>query len=390
MAALQYVEVPGYHALILRRTFAQLQKPGALLDLSREWLTGRCKWNEQGHRWTFPSGATITFGHVEHLNAIYDYQGANYHFVGYDEATQFTEPMYRYLFSRTRRRSGNTIPIRMRCTANPGGIGHEWVKKRFIAKGCGRWFIPAKIEDNPHLDRLEYVESLAELDPVTRRQLLAGDWNAFASGRLLREWLRYYGRYGTGYTLGGKTIPAEQIAKIFLTVDPAASVKQTASDDPDYTVISAWAMSKDADLIWLGCLRLRVEVPDIVPRIAEMYVRHHAGVVYIEGGGMQKAVAQTARRWNSPRLNVVEMLPVTDKLVRATPALNLAEGGRLWLPSDDPKFPLDDVEDEILRFTGDPKQDGHDDVFDTLSYAGQVCENKIANRTQFVPYVVGA
>jgi phage terminase large subunit-like protein len=102
---------------------------------------------------------------------------------------------------------------------------------------------------------------------------------------------------------------------------------------------------------------------------------------------MQKAVVQLARRCMNPRMNVIELKPVTDKLVRATELLNLAEGGRVWLPLEDPKFPLDDVTGELLRFTGDPKQDGHDDIFDTASYAGQVAQQR--RRKPGVPYVIG-
>src|SRR5262249_5061623 len=93
--------------------------------------------------------------------------------------------------------------------------------------------------------------------------------------------------------------------------------------------------------------------------------------VFLEGGGMQKAIVQLAQR-AQPRMNVVELRPVTDKLVRATEMLNLAEAGRLWLPQEDRAFPMDDVTSEVLRFTGDPKQDGHDDIVDTAAWAGHV------------------
>lgn len=387
MAALQFVDCTGYHALILRRTYAQLEKPGALIDMAKEWLSDRCHWSEQKHRFTFPSGATLTFGHMENDNSVYDFQGANYHFVGYDELSQFKEHMYRYLFSRTRRKADSAIPIRVRSTANPGGIGHEWVKKRFIVPNCGRTFVAAKLDDNPHLDRDEYVESLAELDPLTRAQLLAGDWDAIAGGRFKREWLRYWTRHATdGYNLGGKIVTPDRFLLKFITVDPAASVKETAKDDPDYTCISSWILTLDGDLIWTGCLRIRVEVPDIIPRVSQMYTLRACTLSFFEGGGTQKAVVQLARRVMNPRMNVVELTPVTDKLVRATEFLNMAEGGRVWLPADDPTFPLDDVTGELLRFTGDPKQDGHDDVVDSAAWAGIVALQR--SRPKGTPYVI--
>jgi hypothetical protein len=184
MAALQYVDIPGYAALILRRTFAELDQPDAIMARSREWLASTdARWNEQKKRWTFPSGATLTFGYCKAEKDIYQYQGAAYHFVGWDELTQFSEMQYTYLFSRQRRPAegdAGDVPLRMRSASNPGGIGHAWVKKRFITqRKPGTVFIPAKLDDNPSLDRETYIEGLNELPEVTRRQLLDGDWGAF-------------------------------------------------------------------------------------------------------------------------------------------------------------------------------------------------------------------
>ena len=185
MAGLQYVDVPGYRALILRRTFAQLSKGDALIPLSQEWLArSDARWSEQRKTWTFPSGATLEFGHVQNETDKLDYQGAAYQFVGFDELTQFTESIYTYIaFSRQRRRVGREIagvPVRVRSTANPGGEGHAWVKRRFIEEPAeGVVFIPAKVRDNPGLDADDYEQSLMHLPDVLRAQLMEGDWGAF-------------------------------------------------------------------------------------------------------------------------------------------------------------------------------------------------------------------
>ena len=63
----------------------------------------------------------------KHLNS---YQGAELQFVGFDELTQFPENQYNYLHSRLRKLKDSDIPIRMRGASNPGGIGHDWVKKK--------------------------------------------------------------------------------------------------------------------------------------------------------------------------------------------------------------------------------------------------------------------
>ena len=70
MAALQYVDIPGYSALLLRRTYAALSKAGGLIDISKQWLSGTdATWNAQLRRWTFPTGAIVEFGHLEHEDA---------------------------------------------------------------------------------------------------------------------------------------------------------------------------------------------------------------------------------------------------------------------------------------------------------------------------------
>lgn len=181
MAALQYADVPGYSAILLRKSYSDLSLPGALMDRASSWLGGTdAKWNGQTKTWSFPSGATLTFGYLEHEYDKFRYKSAEFQLIGFDELTQFSESQYTYLFSRLRRLKGVMIPLRVRSASNPGDIGHDWVKQRFIIEGRQhhRVFIPANLDDNPYLDREEYLKSLANLDPLTKRQLLEGDWSA--------------------------------------------------------------------------------------------------------------------------------------------------------------------------------------------------------------------
>lgn len=193
LSALQYVDVPNYAAILFRRTYADLAKPGALMDRAMEWLQGTdAQWSEQKHLWRFPSGASLSFGHLDIEKDKYDYQSAEFQFIGFDELTHFTETQYRYLFSRLRRLKGSAVPLRVRAASNPGGSGHEWVYRRFFTENApGRVFISSKLEDNPHLDREEYERALDELDPVTRKQLRHGDWEVREAGEYFkREWIR--------------------------------------------------------------------------------------------------------------------------------------------------------------------------------------------------------
>lgn len=208
MAALQYADVPGYHALILRKTYSELALPGAIMERAIQWLINTSAvWNEQKKTFTFPSGAKLTFGYLQRPNDRYRYQGSDYQFVGYDELTAFDEQDYRYLFSRLRKPSEgplSRVPLRMRSASNPGGLGHHWVRSRFVRRepqddetepprDGERVFVPAKLEDNPSLDRQAYEESLAELSSTYRRQLLDGDWDVREAGACFPEfdWERH-------------------------------------------------------------------------------------------------------------------------------------------------------------------------------------------------------
>lgn len=251
------------------------------------------------------------------------------------------------------------------------------------------------------IERTHNDDEMAEQYPGTDEEALAPP---NYGGRFKADWFRYYRRLdsvGHYRQFGDKKIHIDSVKSRFLTVDPATSVKETSKDDPDWTVISAWGLTPCGLLVWLACARLRVEGPDIYPAIAIVYALWKAGKARIEGGGMQKAVPQTAKRHRLPTpeqlanalpwlaakisgrpaanlpeftgqfMNIVPYNPGSqDKLDRAQDMLNMGQAGRLWLPIDEPDFPLADVKAELVRFTGDPKKQVHDDIWDTASMAG--------------------
>lgn len=92
----------------------------------------KARYNSSTHCWTFPSGAKIYFGSLNHAQDKYNYQGQAYDFIGFDELTHFTWEEYSYLLSRNRP-NGPDTRVYTRATANPGGIGHGWVKARFVS-----------------------------------------------------------------------------------------------------------------------------------------------------------------------------------------------------------------------------------------------------------------
>lgn len=251
MAALQYVDVPGYSALILRKSYPDLIAPGAILDRANTWWSNKnVRKREGGRIWEFPTvdaqgkpaqPARISFGTLLFEKDKYRYQSAEYQFVGFDELTHFDESQYLYLFSRIRRpqvsclncstalelqddlwehankgtkcatvkpdqkvldqypvtKDGMSIfntPLRMRSATNPGGRGHAWVRDRFISpetRDQEAVFIPALLQDNPSLDQASYMRNLQHLSPVDRERLLNGDWDVVEQGEQFeRAWFK--------------------------------------------------------------------------------------------------------------------------------------------------------------------------------------------------------
>ena len=162
-----------------------------LIDKSRE-LYPRAfpgtKFREVEKIWNFPSGAKIEFGFLEKDADVYRYQGQAYSWIGFDEITHLpTEFGWNYLASRLRT-TDPKIKTYLRCTANPGGVGAHWVRKRYLEPaepnnsfigddGLTRKFIPARLMDNPYLAQDgEYERMLLSLPPIQRKQLLEGNW----------------------------------------------------------------------------------------------------------------------------------------------------------------------------------------------------------------------
>ena len=185
---LRNCHMKGHRALILRRSMPELRE---LIDKSRE-LYPRAfpgtKFREVEKIWNFPSGAKIEFGFLEKDADVYRYQGQAYSWIGFDEITHLpTEFGWNYLASRLRT-TDPSIKTYLRCTANPGGVGAHWVKKRYLEPaepnksfkgedGLTRKFIPARLLDNPYLAKDgEYERMLLSLPPIQRKQLLEGNW----------------------------------------------------------------------------------------------------------------------------------------------------------------------------------------------------------------------
>lgn len=211
MEATRQVHIPHYKGLILRKTYPQLTE---LIDKSLKYYTAAfpgARYNDSKHTWYFPSGARILFGSMQHSKDKTNYQGKAYDFIAFDELTHFTFEEYVYLMSRNRP-NGPGTRIYMRATANPGGIGHGWVKERFITAGepmktiwervpvpdengeitmryTSRIFVPSSVYDNKILLQNDpmYLTRLASLPEAERKALLLGNWDSY-SGQYFTEW----------------------------------------------------------------------------------------------------------------------------------------------------------------------------------------------------------
>jgi predicted phage terminase large subunit-like protein len=352
--ALMYVTEPGYAGILFRRSYADLALPGALMDRAQEWLGGTdASWNGTEKTWTFPSGATLTFGYLQTEKDKYRYQSAEFQYVGFDELTQFTLSQYRYLFSRLRRLKGSRIPIRMRSASNPGGEGHEWVKEHFLEEGPekGRPFIPARLEDNPHLDVEEYERSLEELDPVTRAQLRHGDWEVSEQGtKFQRHWFEVVEDY-----------PHDAPLARFWDL---AATEPKPGKDPDWTAGAKLALK---DGIWyvVDVQRDRTTpkgVQSLIKQTAQLDGKATRIGMEQEPGASGKSEIDRYRREILVGYDFKGYPPSGSKEVRANPVSSAAEAGNVKLV----RGPwIEDYLDELAAFP----QGGHDDQVDATSGA---------------------
>jgi hypothetical protein len=362
MGALRYVDRPQYRALLLRRTFPELQR--SLIDRARFWysLAGG-QYNDAKHFWDFPSGARIEFGHLEYAHSVHAYQSAEYQFIGFDELTSFLKSQYVYMLSRARSSSG--IPVRIRSATNPGGVGHEWVMRRWgpwldkssprpaapsevlyyanmdegeiycereYPNALSRVFVPAKVQDNPHLARSDpgYVQRLKGLDRVTRAQLLDGDWIARIEGALWGHDLIESGRISLD-----EYAKAEPL-RVVVAVDPSGSAKRSA--DTAGIVSAALALCRckarspedlpEPHAFILSDLSGKYSPRDMGARaIAEYHARRADRLVAEDNFGGQ--IIHDLVELIDPSVAYLAVHASRGKIIRAEPCAALYEQGRV-------------------------------------------------------------
>ncbi len=197
------LEYPKSKQIIFRSTFADLEK--SLIRTSMDlYPLSIADYNSSKHTWKFKNGSIVDFGYIQYEKDVYQYQSAEYDVIRFDELTHFTEFMYTYMISRCR--GANPYPKCIKSSTNPGGVGHNWVKERFIDIGAPnvihtckletgetttRIFIPSLVQDNKFMLTYDpdYIKRLDALPEKERKALKYGDWDIF-DGQFFTEFKR--------------------------------------------------------------------------------------------------------------------------------------------------------------------------------------------------------
>lgn len=363
-SALQYADVPGYAALILRSTVTSLNLAGGLIPRSQEWLAGTgATWNAQMKTWTFPSGATLTFGFLSTSQDRYKYASSEFQFIGFEELTEFPrEDDYTFMFSRLRGPKGSKVPLRMRATTNPVGVGFAWVKARFVPGGVPintpeRFFLPSSLDDNPSIDTEEYESGLKNLGSEMYRKLREGDWSDMEAGEFFPRAV-------------AEIIPLDQLPKNLLLQVRAwdlAGTKPSASNpDPDWSVgVKLARTNAKSDLTYVTHVRRFRESPDVTEGQLFGFARTDGLRCHIrsEQEPGQSGKAQVAHFAKALRKYSYEGIRVSgNKQTRALPASAAWREGRIILVDDGTGW-LDPFLDELDFFP----YGLHDDQVDALS-----------------------
>lgn len=358
MAALQYVDVPGYSAILFRKTYADLALPGALMDRFRSWISNydEVHWNNNTYVATFPSGARISFGYLNNTNDYLRYKGSEFQFIGMDEVTEIRESDYRYLFSRLRRPASgplSEVPLRMRAASNPAP---NWVRQRFIVEGKeqGRIFVPSKLTDNPGIDADSYRQALSALDPIERRRLEMGDWWATTLGTLFDR---------TNFIV----IDHHEVPQVLSSAravrfwDLAASEPGPSNPDPDYTVGTLMLFDQGIGYI-LDVKRARVKNEKVEQLISQTAYEDGKSVsirMEQEPGSSGKALIDQYARYVLPGYDFQGIRSTGDKETRSRPFAAAVANGNIrvvrsaWLT------------EWLDEFSSFPEACDHDDQVDS-------------------------
>lgn len=324
---------PGTVAYLFRRTYRELEDT-LIAEAIRRIPAQVYRYSASAHEMRLVNGSCLRFRHCQNEADRFQYQGAEIHWLYIDELTHFTKAIYDFLRSRVRAEASLGIRPVVRCTSNPGGVGHAWVKARFIdpappnktrrerieAPGVHGTrtlrYIPARVQDNPHLSA-RYRLELASKPAALRDALLYGRWDAF-EGQVFTEWRDD----PKGYKSGHNT----HVVRPFAV---PASWRRFRSFDFGYTrpfSVGWWAMDERGVLYryreWYGCTGTPNEGLRLTPT---EIARHIAGVERAEEPGRHITGYADPSIWDGSRGESI--------------AAQMQQEGVYFLPAENARLP---------------------------------------------------
>lgn len=407
LEAARHYKNPRFGAVIFRRSTVQVRNEGGLWDESMALFS-----QLQGHpreaylEWEFPEGSRLKFAHLENDKTVYDWQGSQIAYLGFDELTHFTEKQFFYMMSRNRSASG--VPGYIRATCNPDS--DSWVRKFidwWIDRETGlaikaragklRWFIrqndvmvwadskeeifakygpdqlpksvtfiPSSIYDNKILMKNDpsYLSNLMALSRVERMRLLGGNWNVRASAGMMfrREWFKVV-----------DVMPSPDVNKVQRTIrawDKAATEVSPHNPNPDWTRGVKMHRMQNGQFIISHVASTRstpLGVEQLVKNIASQDGRSTLISIAQDPGS-----SGVADKDNFVRLLAGYIIrinkPHSDKITRAKPLSAQCEAGNVLLLRGAWN---EDFLDELEAFDG---ENGHDDQVDAAADAfNEIC-----------------
>ncbi len=197
---------PNLSVLLLRRTMQELRE-NHILPLTYA-LNGYAVYKKDERSFVFPNGSRLKLGYCDNDGDMMQYQGAEFDVIGFEEATNFKEEWIRFILTSLRS-TRTDFRTRAYYTCNPGGPGHQYIKRLFVDRNFRErenpddyYFISAKVYDNKVLMNAnpEYISALEALPEHKRRAHLDGDWDVY-EGQVFEEFRddteHYNDRLGT-------------------------------------------------------------------------------------------------------------------------------------------------------------------------------------------------
>lgn len=369
--AAKYVEqYPTFNALLLRRTFPELE--ASLIKESQKLYKGKLngKYHQTQHLWTFPNGARIQFGSLDDDNRITNYRGIDWTYLGFDELTTFKWEHYETLSIWLRSSKG--VPLRVRATSNAGGLSHQevfaywtnWLnpdhkyhlKSNTTAKigSKTRSCVMAYMGDNPSIQPQVYLKQFEGKPKHIVQQLLNNDWRAVPG---LAE---YFNR-----------------ERIEIVSQPGRIVKRVRSYDlagseslkADYTASILLGYTADNKVVVEDVWRGRISTDKVDKLIMDNAKKDGRSVKVVlplepSAAGLAWADKQSKMLHGYAFTHVKQNRATGNKLTRAMPVSSQCLQGNMQIVANDyTKAFLDELE----AFTSDDKLYANDDMVDALS-----------------------